>query len=1590
MLLPSVCSSGVFDFWDPCVLKEWSIAPPALFVLALCIYHIPLPSFMKRWTTTAKLPFQPFLTLSEAEALENSEGIVLDDFPPLHGTLAGQDPQQKSKFTRWSIPVVSIGTAEFLYWTSSFVRSWYKESSSPSPKVFSALLAAIWLYTVIRPMAKPTSTAPMDLLSIYVLLLAGNIAQLGGLLFQHAVSSVPLVIDRTLAAYAVHSILISLALAVLMRMPLAIPMKDNSMDKKKSEDTPEDYTTVWGWITFAWVYPLIKYGRNNLVNEDDVWNLSVTMRSKPVFIKFNEIRKSTLLRRLLAANSYDIMMDFALTILKVVLTYAGPFFLKRILDAIDTAEYNPSLRPTAYVYAFLAFVVSLVRAQVVVQQIWFGRRASIRVRSALMATIYEKSLKRKDLSGAISGKMEKESEAAQTEEGKSGADIGKIVNLMEGDAGQLSETIAEAHEIYGAPLEVLIAAVYLYQLLGTSAFTGFTVMVLFWPVNRFISARGTRIRQSLSAVRDRRTAALAELIGAIKFIKLFAWEEHWIKRVLDIRESELRWRIKSRINSLIFNVLWLLTPALISIISLLTYVLRGNEMTVGTGFTAIALFHMIQNPISTIPTWVVRIIQTGVSLDRISAFLREPEVSPQVSSLIQDISGTSDLSDDGLGLVNATLIWNSAKEGKQDAESQPHRDEDRRFELKDINTRLPEGRLTIVTGPTASGKSALLLALLGEMTLLEGQIMFQKDPSRVDDHGLIHTVSYAAQTPWLQHRSIKENITFGYPYDQERYDQVIEACALRHDLEILEDGDSTEIGARGVTLSGGQKARVALARAVYARTKYVLLDDPLNAVDSDTARILYESLICGPLLAGRTVVLVTHQVALVLPAAHYVVSMLNGRVNYQGTVEELQSRGLLHNIPAYLAIPDSNQEHHRPNDIIDDDKVEGQKTSGVKAPRKLVEDEHRETGSVKLHVYSSYLKASSYWIWVFLIINIIIHQLLQVAEKLWIKVWGEAYTQNLSYHNLLNPLLVMEQAASRYLSQSNTALFGIRFPSTEEDPLFYAWVFAVIGLVNVFVCVVDVAGQFVAGFRASRVLFRNLLGTIMRGSFRFHDTTPQGRILNRFGSDFDTIDSSIAWSIQTMNNVITNLLAAVITVAVVFPSYLIPAACIGYIYRELAISYLHTGRDLRRMAANTRSPIFSDFTELLEGIVTVRAFCAERRFLAGLHRKLDTTSKMSYMFWMTNRWLILYYDILGALALLVTMLFSISKLSNGAGLAGLCITSTMMLTGAVDWTCQLWAMLEVDLNSMERIVEYMDIPQEPPAIVDSHRPPASWPSSSKNRDLLSVENLVVKYAPELPNILHNISFALRSGERVGLLGRTGSGKSTLAMSLLRFVHPVNGRIVIDGIDISTIGTHDLRSRITFIPQDAALFSGSLRDNLDPFGEYDDSECLNALYRVHLIARPNVIPETTSNAIAVEILDSSRPSTVSISLDTEISAGGINFSHGQKQLIALARALLRRSNIVILDEATSSIDFETDNKIQMTIREEFRDSLLLTVAHRLRTVIDYDRLIVLDGGKISEFDTPWNLIQKDKGIFRNMCLKSGLFEELHAAAQVNSK
>ncbi|KIJ35944.1 hypothetical protein M422DRAFT_782369 [Sphaerobolus stellatus SS14] len=1630
------CTVSATSWADDCIQSYFQALPPFLIALTLLLYRIPLPfpKFIQRRTKWLKSLFEDFLPLSEAETHVQAE--IWDDTQ--ESTVQKPLLWQGRLFTTLALFETLSWLAIAGYRYSISLLNWFSPNSTPIPfgnwvfdytMVTPIMNAVSWLPAVIVPMVRPTVTVPFGLLILYIGQFCGAIYRVGSIWYDAALEE-----NGQPVAQAVlmswHLVVVLVLIFGVMIMPLHVPTNTGIASNIGTTVGPEDYAPLWERMTFEWLLPLIKKANAQTLEETDIWNIPATVQSQPLNEKFSRVRGKSLFKRIWAANSRDMIINFFLTAASAILNFGHPFFLNLILTTLTTFDIDPTSRSKAYIYVFFMFLTSLLKSELDAYNIWFGRRASMRARIELQTAVYTKALVRKDYSGITDVAEEGDAKALSKESGKksdnanrtagTGADIGKIVNLMSNDATTVAATIEVLHLLYSGPVSIIIAVTFLYQLLGFSAFSGFIYLAMSTPLSRFFSSRLFRCSKQLASARDKRMKLVNELITTVKLVKFYGWENRWIQRVMESRRDELKWLNKLRMNQVTFIAVALSQPILIAVISFMTFVLIGNSLTIPVAFTALSLFTLLRAPLAILPQWVSQIQSCRVSFERLERFLNEDEVLPEVSSLheshSQDNISTmiTQLSITG----NASFVWNSVNEDDSSAagktltvasdaafSTEPGPSDSvsvtgtqQRFELKSINVLFPEGKLTLVVGPTASGKTALLMALLGEMTMLpgKGKLFLPKHQLRPDEHGNTG-LSYAAQSPFLQHLSIRDNILFGSPYEEERYEAVLDACALRPDLSIFEEGDLTEIGSRGISLSGGQKARVALARAVYARTKYVLLDDPLSAVDSHTATVLLERVFRGSLCANRTVVLVTHHVSLALSTADYIVYMQDGGINAQGTIKELRDQGILSAIvkenQVYPSVDSAEYAKKTPEDSENEEATR-------KRPRQLVKEEARNIGRVEGRIHRTYMRASSYWTWLILLVGLIFAQLVTLGEKLWIKQWGEAY--------LSIDAAIYQMSKPRFTSSSFTSTKD-NLPNAEQHPLFYVGIYAAISIAGLLLQIMSAIAQFGGALRASRILFEKLLIAVVRATMRWHDVTPAGRMLNRFSKDMSTVDSSLAGSLRITNAAISTFFVSVLTVIFFSPPFSIPAVVLSFIYYRVAVAYSNTARDLRRMESNTKSPIFASFQDSLAGIVTVRAFSAERKFLKDFYLKVDLSSKMTYYYWMANRWLSIHFDVLGGLAVLFTNILAIQG-SIGTGLAAVMITSALSFIRAIYDTCSSWTSLELDLNAMERIVEYLELPQEPPLVVEVNRLPAYWPSNTSQSSLIDVKDLVIRYAPELPPVIHGISFSLRARERVGLLG---SGKSTVAMSLLRFTDPSSGKIEIDGIDITTIGVHDLRLHITFVAQDAVLFSGTIRENIDPFGDYTDEECLDALSRVHLLQDSTSSLEGASNAgdglvegnssntetLTTLIGDSNQPR---ITLNTQVSAQGSNFSHGQRQLLTLARALLRRASIIILDEATSSIDHATDAKIQQTIREEFTDSLLLTsvslhlclriftkccgtVAHRLSTIIDYDRLMVLDNGRIMEFDTPYNLIHRENGSFREMCLHSGQFGDLQRAA-----
>ncbi|KAG8216833.1 P-loop containing nucleoside triphosphate hydrolase protein [Butyriboletus roseoflavus] len=1237
----------------------------------------------------------------------------------------------------------------------------------------------------------------------------------------------------------------------------------------------------------------------------------------------------------------------------------------RIDFVVMYLESDPNREDRSWGWFYLAgMVFSTAFVDIATGQLWSVATTTVqvRLRIQLNTTLFGKTLVRKDVASSSGGadtskdddKDKNKDSMADENDFSSKA---QIMTLMTTDVDRVSDFSWHMFTLVDSPIEIVIGTWFLYNLLGVSCFVGLAVICLFLPLNHYGGKVVVNAQENLMKTRDERVALMNEILGAIRMLKFMAWERSFEKRVVKVRERELKYQKLSYMIELLFNVLWDGSPILVTIVSFWHFaVVRGQTLTPSIAFTSV-IFNEMKFALNALPETFINMLQGFVSLRRIEKYLHGAEVNPVPPLNMQSQQ---------IALQNATITWPQERLHQTGSATPSTASTPRaRFVLLDLALSFPEGELSLVCGKLGSGKTLLLLALLGEADVLAGQVMCPRSPPDVlatfaekiaspEDWVVDGVCAYVPQTAWLRNASIKDNILFNLPYDEERYKKTLKACALESDLLILEDGDESEIGERGVNLSGGQKARVSLARAVYSRASILLLDDVLSAVDAHTAHHLYNECLKGELVHGRTIILVSHHVQLCAPGASYVVALDNGRVAFQGDRESFIASPVMATLvhantgeadekdaPAPVAEVENQYEtaeascsaETEPTSetsstafTTEESKPEPEKK---KTPRKLIEEEKRAVGHISRDIWETYIKAcGGYKYWIVFGFSLLLGALSPVVENYWLKTWSGADPAE----------------------------------AERNGPVYYIAIYAAVTIFGLFLNVFRFYILYSGSINASTILYKRLLETILFANIRFHDTVSRGRLLNRFGKDFEGIDSSMS---DNFGRSIVYGLAAltiIITISIVggLP-FILAALVLSYLYYNVAKVYGQTARDMRRLDSVTRSPLYSMYGETIAGVAILRAFGASSKFLRDMIRCVDTNANPYYWMWGVNRWLSMRFNLLSSLVVGLTGAVAVFYPSISAALAGFALSFASSITHNLLFLVRRFVALEQSMVALERVKEYSELKREPPEFVEP-RPDASWPENGH----IKCEDLVIRYAPELPNVLHHLNFEVRPGEKIGILGRTGSGKSTLALSFFRFVEATEGKIVIDGVDISQIGLTDLRSKITIIPQDPTILSGTLRSAMDVFDEYEDADIFEALRRVHLIPSEDV-PEETPETINVNVFRN---------LDSSVSEGGDNFSTGEKQLLCMARAILKRSKVLVMDEATASVDYATDELISKTIRHEFDSSTILTIAHRLRTVIDYDRVLLLDEGRIVEFDRPATLLADSNSRFHSLCKATG--------------
>ena len=1480
------------------------------------------------------------------------------------------------------------------------------------------------------------------------------------------------------------------AIATILAIIAVTSRKGNKVVLLEYEDdlepSHEPLANLFSIATFGWVDSIVWQGYKKTFELSDVWNLAAKDKAAAVTADFRQLKKTTSLAwHLLKYFKRDLLIQAAWAMVSGLFTFAPTLLLKAFLEYVEDPAGTPV--NAAWFYMILLAVSSCIKAITDGQALWLGRRICIRLRAVIVGEIYAKALRRKAAAGAhttlgeekkMPGKEEdldgrnlggessqiphaggKKKEALKpkkqaganpsTDPTDSQVNVGTIINLMAVDSFKVSEISAYLHFLWGStPVQLVLCIVLLYRILGWSALASIVMMVLVMPLNLFIAKQFTKVQKKVMAATDVRIHTTNEVLQNIRIIKYFAWEQRYGQIVDENRAVELKALRNKYILYTLAATVWFGVPLLITFFSFLLYtVVEKRPLIPSVAFTALSLFGILRYPLDQLADMVAHVQESKVSVDRVEEFLNEDETQ-KYEQLLQG-SKKND-GDPIIGFDKATLTWGGKDAQKADGQTA--------FRMIDMDVRFVIGRLNIIVGPTGSGKTSLLMALLGEMTLIQGSVFLPGGQSRETlredpETHLTESIAYCAQQAWLANDTIKQNILFAAPLDESRYRSVIAACALERDLEILDGGDSTLVGEKGITLSGGQKQRISLARALYCNSRHVLLDDCLSAVDSHTAKHIFEHCIMGPLMFGRTCILVTHNIALCVPRSHYVVALLNGKILAQGSPDEVQASGalgdeLLRSRPGSkggslthsrnLSTMDLNSEATKDlnGHIPEANGHANGKPKGPESKLKSKEEnanirtEIKATGSVNIKVIKMYLVAMGPWhYWLLAFAAFGLQQVGSVACNVWIRTWANRYTESIQDVNSMsvetdfyttsrlrgsvfssNTFSSGTPFWSLPLSSKSTPSISLMVSSNDKiDAWHYLIIYALLSVFYVFISLIREGYIFWGSLRASRTIHMRLLESVSRAKLQFFDTTPLGQLMNRFSKDIEAIDQDVAPVAVGVLGCLFSMISIVILISVITPGFLIAGFFIAFIYFAIGQFYLRSSRDLKRLESVQRSPLYQQFGETLSGIVTIRAYGDERRFIRDNQSRVDTHNRPFIYLWAANRWLALRVDFTGALVAFFAGVFVILSIGTiDAGSAGLSLTYAVMFTENVLWLVRLYSMNEQNMNSVERVKEYVEVEQEAKAIIDDARPAGNWPSQGA----IQFMNYTTRYRPDLEPVLKGLTFSVQPGERVGIVGRTGAGKSSLALALFRGLEAVEGKIVIDDIDIALIGLQDLREAITIVPQDPTLFTGTVRSNLDPFGLFTDEEVFATLRRVQLIGFPAPAAGSSSATLVVPDLHvpSETPSTsestseddrdydlsknntnsrenanIFTDLSSPIAESGSNLSQGQRQLLCLARALLKAPRVLLMDEATASIDYATDNKIQDTLRD-VKESTILTIAHRLQTIIDYDKVLVLDKGKVIEYDHPWELISREGGIFRGMCEMSGDLDILTEGAK----
>ncbi|KAF9576285.1 hypothetical protein EC968_009259 [Mortierella alpina] len=1491
-----------------------------------------------------------------------------------------QDEYPSSSLLSTILYLVALACAAVLHWFEFF------NMPNPSPS-----LVVFWLFTAlisIFPTRSHIQESPNGLSSTFpALKLAFTIVAV----FVFALENVPKPQRST-----------------LVRPNVTPPVQENP--------SPEPNANFFKRITFFWLLPLLLKGKKKTLRMEDVWSLHPKLLSYPLYLttkakmdaheaimahqleeeeaaaaaaglhagdekhkRATKIGRSkiNLAKVVLGTVGYGILTAIIPRLFYIAALYVRPQLFSQLIafgisySAEEKAKGTIPQEPWIGFGLLIAVFVSATLSSLFdAQYINICYNSGLKARGVLVNLIYRKSLR---LS------------TTNKQEG-----MGAIVNHMSTDVDKVVATFLVVHYAWSSVVEITIAAWMLYNEVQYAMFASLGVIVIILTISAGVSPKIGHHQRTLMQFSDQRMKLINELVAYIKSIKLYTWESYFTKKITYIRSLQLReLRMFYSWITLLSTFLNMIGPlSIFSTLSIYTLVATADTpLDIKRIFTAITLINLLEGPVGLINQSLSVIVGGKVAYDRLQHFFNSEEIDDENVIRNEDKNASEfayevdqgtfgwytpeaidaavekkekeakakaaqaskvERATDSASTLDEKLTQEKQMAEESDAsssstESTPNVTRDSLGPIMhNINLRIKRGNLTAVVGRVGEGKSSLVGALLGEMHKYSGTVR---------SYG---SLAYVAQSAWILNDTVRNNIVFGRPYDKERYINVVKACALAPDFKMLVSGDNTVIGEKGISLSGGQKQRISIARAVYADADVYIFDDPLSAVDAHVDKHIFEHALTK-ILAGKTRILVTNGVNH-LSKADQIVVIKQGCISQDGCYSDLirNEEGDLYRLiqeSKFVATKDDSSDSEEDLDADIDSVIEGSDTdsdSGAQRPdgpvkrptyrrakssavadedfemqeeRDEVDDEVKSEGRVGWAVYKFYiLQLGALGLIVFAVVSVI-YLAVEINMELWLQRWGKQ----------------------------------VYVPVEEQKPTSF-WILSYFGFV---ISLTILLAATIANFmvfmarKASKGLHASMLGPLARSPMSFFDVTSSGKIVNRFAHDMNAVDIDLP--LQFLNLIFISLMATTTLAFCIAASYyfaivLIP---IGYIYGVLGGFYLVSSRELKRLDSAARSPIYAHFGETLSGLVTIRAFSESHRFTSQATTLLDRSQQTSYLTNATTRWLQIMLDMVSVMIMsLVALLAILQRDSVNQGIFAIVLSKitnlTLIMTRIMTTACQI----ETNIVSVERVREYSQLPSEARDIIPDSKTDENWPQ----RGEIVFKNYSTRYRDGLDLVLRNLSVTVKGGERVGIVGRTGAGKSSVTMALFRIIEAAEGSISIDGIDISTLGLTELRSHLTIIPQDPFLFGDSIRSNLDPFGRHTDTEIWAAIESASL--KPYI-------------------SSLSEGLSTMIDNGGENMSLGQRQLMSLARAMLaKNTRVLCLDEATAAIDVETDNAIQQALRREFQGCTVLTIAHRINTIMDSDRIMVLDNGGLKEYESPAKLLADTNSVFYSLAKESG--------------